>query len=110
MFRSLIIFGPGAAWLVLRVFALLIFAHVGGRCLGAGWLWLGGWLWLAGLLRVAGRLDSGHFLLGWKVVVGSVAGLDCGTRSGWDVKVFGFLNAFSMGGWGLGDVGWGMGE
>ena len=42
-------------------------------------------------------------MLGWKVGVGSVAGLDCGTRSGWDVKVFGFLNSFSMGGWGMGD-------
>lgn len=43
-------------------------------------------MWDAGLLWVAGGLDSGHFLLGWKIGVGGVAGLDCGTRSGWDVK------------------------
>ena len=82
-------------------------------------------MWDAGLLWVAGGLDSGHFLLGWKIGVGGVAGLDCGTRSGWDVKgsemgcgtrsgwdvkVFGSLNSFSMGGWGMGDVGLGIGE
>ena len=33
-----------------------------------------------------GGLDSGHFLLGWKVGAGSLSGLDCWTRSGWDVK------------------------